>query len=124
MAETLVAILTAHLLGDFIFQTSWMVKRKRHLAVLPLHVAIVTLTSWLLLGTLHWPILTIIFLTHLSMDAVKAYMMRDSLASFLIDQAVTWRLWWDSRLPFPVLRKTAGGAPAWTRIYETGTLQL
>lgn len=88
MAETLVAILTAHLLGDFIFQTGWMVKRKRHIAVLLLHVAIVTLTSWLLLGTGHWSILTIIFLTHFSMDAVKAYMMTDSLTSFLVDQAV------------------------------------
>ena len=31
MAETFVAILTAHLLGDFIFQTEWMIERKRRI---------------------------------------------------------------------------------------------
>ena len=88
MAETFTAILTAQLLGDFIFQTRWMVKHKGHVGVLLLHVAIMTIASGLLMGAFHWPILLAIFLAHLSMDAINVYRMKDSLVPFLIDQFV------------------------------------
>ncbi|MCH7680740.1 DUF3307 domain-containing protein, partial [candidate division KSB1 bacterium] len=42
MPETLVTILTAHLLADFTLQTKWIVKHKRNIGVLLIHVAIVT----------------------------------------------------------------------------------
>jgi hypothetical protein len=88
MAETFVAILTAHLLGDFVLQTSWMVEHRRHLGVLLLHGTVVTLAAGLLMGSFHLPILLAILLTHLAMDAIKAYLMSDSLVPFLIDQLV------------------------------------
>jgi hypothetical protein len=83
MASTFAAILTAHLLGDFILQTQWMIERKRQIWVLTLHVIAVTAASYLLLGAFHWRILLVIFLTHLAMDAIKVYFFRDSLAPFL-----------------------------------------
>jgi hypothetical protein len=113
MAETFVAILTAHLLGDFIFQTEWMIERKRWTWVLVLHAAIVALTSYLLLGTFHWRILLAILLTHFFMDAIQAHYLSGSLASSLVDQfvhlavllALAWCFpdtakngWWISRV--------------------------
>jgi hypothetical protein len=86
MPSTFAAILTAHLLGDFIFQARWMVEHKHQFWVLVLHVTVVTSISYLLLGTLHWPILLVIFQTHLIMDAIKVYGLSDSLVSFLADQ--------------------------------------
>ncbi len=86
MAETLVTILTAHLLGDFILQTGWIIKHKRHVGVLLLHVAIVTIVSYLLIGAFHWQILVFIFLMHFIIDVIKVYLMSDSLVSFLCDQ--------------------------------------
>jgi hypothetical protein len=88
MAETLAAILTAHLLGDFIFQTNWIVNGKRQVHVLLLHVTILTIASWLLMGAFHWPILLAIFLTHIGMDAIKVHKMTDSWVAFVIDQSV------------------------------------
>lgn len=88
MPETLATILTAHLLGDFTFQTNWIVKHKRNHGILLLHVTIITALSALLLGALHWPILVVIFLTHVGMDAIKVHGMKDTLISFLIDQAI------------------------------------
>jgi hypothetical protein len=80
------AILAAHLLGDFVLQTDWMVRRKRLLWVLLLHAAIVAAVSCLLLGSLDWRIPLAVFLTHSFMDAIKAHLLRDSLASLLADQ--------------------------------------
>jgi len=88
MAATFAALLTAHLLGDFIFQTRWMIEHKRQVWVLALHVAAVTSASYVLLGTFHWRILLVILLTHFAMDAIKVYYLSDSLAAFLADQLV------------------------------------
>jgi len=88
MPSTFTAILTAHLLGDFIFQTRWMIDRKRQFGVLVLHVVVVTSLSYLLLGTLHWTILLVILQTHFIMDAIKVYALSDSLVPFLADQFV------------------------------------
>lgn len=88
MPSTFAALLTAHLLADFILQTKWMVARKRHFWVLVLHVAVVTLASYLLLGTLHWAILLVILQTHFIMDAIKVYALSESLVPFLADQFV------------------------------------
>lgn len=42
MAETLLALITAQLLGDFVFQTRRMVEQQKQIFVLLLHVLIVT----------------------------------------------------------------------------------
>ena len=114
MPETLVTILTAHLLADFTLQTKWIVKHKRNIGVLLIHVAIVTTISCLLMGAFHWPILVAIFLMHFAIDAIKVYRMADSLVPFLIDQCahlvvlvgLSWLFpdtatsgWWATALP-------------------------
>ena len=82
MPATFIAILTAHLLGDFVLQPAWLIEHKRRISFLFLHAAIVTLATYLLLGALHSPILLIIFLTHLSTDAIKVYLCSNSLGPF------------------------------------------
>lgn len=86
--ETLITLLAAHLLGDFVLQTDWMARRKRNPAILLGHVAIITVLSLVLLGTLHWPILLAVFLMHLGVDALKAFGMKDTLQAFVIDQGL------------------------------------
>ncbi len=75
MLETLAPLLAAHLVGDFVLQFDWIIRRKRSLAVLFVHVAIVTAVSALFLGALHWQILAAIFVTHFAMDAIKTYLL-------------------------------------------------
>lgn len=86
MPATFLAILTAHLLGDFILQPAWMIERKRQISILFLHAAVVTLASYLLLGAFHPAILLVILLTHLGIDAIKVYLLPNSLGPFLADQ--------------------------------------
>jgi hypothetical protein len=88
MYETLLALLVAHLVADFPLQPDWMIRRKRHPAVLGLHALIVIGTAALALGG--WPttVLLILVGTHLAMDAIKVYLLKDSLSSFTLDQVV------------------------------------
>ncbi len=88
MYETLLALLVAHLVADFPLQPHWMIRRKRNPLVLGLHVLVVTATAALALGG--WPsaVLLILVGTHLAMDAVKVYLLKDSLRSFTLDQLV------------------------------------
>ena len=88
MYETLLALLVAHLVADFPLQPDWMIRRKRNPAVLILHGLVVTGTAALALGG--WPgeLLLILVGTHLVMDAIKVYVLKDSLTSFTLDQLV------------------------------------
>jgi len=92
MDRTLLILLTAHLLGDFILQNGWMVSRKRHLGVLALHVLVVTAVTAALLGSLPPFVLGTIFLTHFAMDGLKIRVMSGPrwrpIAAFSLDQAV------------------------------------
>jgi hypothetical protein len=92
MLVTFLLLLTAHLLGDFIFQTAGIVTRKSHPVILLLHVFVVTGLSVLLLGSFPWQIITLIFLSHLLIDYLKNRAVperhRECLKVFLIDQAL------------------------------------
>jgi len=91
MLETLVTLLAAHLLGDFVFQTNSMVAKKSQFRTLLKHVFIVTCLTAFLVGNLQTPAISILvatFLSHLTMDAIKVYRMKDDAKSFSIDQAV------------------------------------
>ncbi len=62
MLETFTAILTAHLLGDFVFQPEWTIKHNRKPRDLFLHAMIAALASCLLLGTPHpYVLVSIVF---------------------------------------------------------------
>lgn len=86
MWETLVLLLTGHLLGDFVFQTGWMVANKNKPLVLALHVGVVTAITAVLLGSLHWPILLLVYSSHLLIDTMKVRLMSDGLGPFIFDQ--------------------------------------
>ncbi|MCB9870016.1 MAG: DUF3307 domain-containing protein [Planctomycetes bacterium] len=88
MAETLLALLTAHLVADFVLQFTWLLRNKRRVWVLTLHVLIVTACTALTLGSLHPQILVITFVTHWLADAVKVYWCGDTLRPFVADQLV------------------------------------
>jgi len=88
MYETLLALLVAHLVADFPLQPGWMIRRKRNTPVLALHGLVVAATAALALGGLPGEVLVILVGTHLAMDAVKVYLLPDSLGSFTLDQLV------------------------------------
>lgn len=101
MWETLALLLTGHLLGDFLFQTAWMVKHKQKPLVLLVHVGVVVLVTALLLGSLHWPILLLIYGSHLAMDAIKTWVLSDELKPFLFDQFVHWAVVFGLAVAYP-----------------------
>ena len=88
MTAALLALLCAHAVGDFLFQTGWMVDHKHNGWVLVLHVAVVTLLSAAFLGGLPWLVLGVVFVTHLGMDALKVHGLGNDLRAFSMDQAL------------------------------------
>jgi len=85
MPETLAALLLAHVLADFVFQSGWMVANKRRVAGFAAHGAVVLICAVITTGQVT---LSLIWLTalHLAVDAVKARVGR-GLSGFLADQA-------------------------------------
>jgi hypothetical protein len=92
MPETLAALLFAHVLADFVFQTDWMAANKRNPLVLGLHLVIVYGLTVAAMGSLH-PGLLVLALVHLGIDVGKlvlaaAWKSSRGLAPFLIDQGL------------------------------------
>lgn len=123
MPETLVALLFAHVLADFVFQTNWMVANKRHLTGLAAHGAVVLAASIAATGAFDWGILWLVAL-HIAIDAIKTR-ARQGLGPFLLDQAAhlatiaalaVWKpgLWatgfWADFTPLPALMLVVAGA--------------
>jgi hypothetical protein len=88
MADTLLALFTAHLIADFPLQSAWMLAHKKNPFVLLLHIAIVLLVAAALLGNTPWVLLAVLAGTHLVMDSIKVHFLKDTLASFFLDQFV------------------------------------
>jgi len=88
MADTLLALVAAHLIADFPAQGEWLLRRKKNPLFLFLHVAIVAVVTSAVLGSLPWLLLAVLAATHLVMDTIKVHLMKDTLPSFLIDQFV------------------------------------
>ncbi|MBC57292.1 MAG: hypothetical protein CL814_10190 [Confluentimicrobium sp.] len=90
MIETLVALLFAHVLADFVFQTRWSTENKRRPQVLLLHVLIVLVTAQAATGRWDAPELIALALAHGVIDAIKTHLPKglgDTLAAYLTDQA-------------------------------------
>jgi Protein of unknown function (DUF3307) len=85
MTETLAALLLAHVLADFVFQTNWMVANKNRPEGLALHGLVVLGTAIIATGGID---LSLFWLTavHVAVDAWKARAKR-GLGPFLLDQA-------------------------------------
>ncbi len=88
MTSTLVALLLAHVVADFLLQTNSMTKQKRKPRILLLHGVIVLFTAQLALGRFDaWE--TIALATgHIAIDFFKVYVLPDRLVSFLTDQGL------------------------------------
>lgn len=91
--ELLLRLLTAHFLGDFVFQTRSLADGKeknglksRHLYVHVLIIAVVTgIMVW---NTALWPLVLFIVLSHLAVDAAKKFIHYHESTVFIADQLV------------------------------------
>lgn len=88
MLETLLALLAAHLVADFVLQTDWVIARKRRWWGMTLHIAGVAAMTFLAIGRFDPTVLALIVGSHLVMDLIKTFLMKDDIWSFLFDQAV------------------------------------
>ncbi|WP_240705272.1 DUF3307 domain-containing protein [Pacificoceanicola onchidii] len=88
--QVFTALLLAHVLADFLFQTKKMVAHKGNVLVLGLHVLIVFALSTLALGGV-WQVAAMVAAAHFVIDMIKviwrATGQGDGLAPFLLDQA-------------------------------------
>jgi hypothetical protein len=86
-------LLLAHFLGDFVFQTDWMVRKRDNLWFLSLHAGIHFLVMFLLVGpyrTVVWPYLLLLAFIHLVQDRIKNSLVNKRpdwiRVSFVVDQ--------------------------------------
>jgi hypothetical protein len=86
MTETLAALLLAHALADFVFQTNWMARNKRQPKAMLAHIGVVLGTAILITGSLH-PLIFALAGVHMIIDAVKVGYFDNRLGPFLADQA-------------------------------------
>lgn len=87
MIETFTALLFAHALADFLFQTNWINANKHRPHVMLLHGAIVLVTAQAAIGRVDAPELLALAAAHLVIDGLKTWGKFTSLTGFLIDQA-------------------------------------
>jgi hypothetical protein len=86
VTDTLAALLFAHVIADFVLQTSRMVATKRQPLTMALHGVIVMATSAVSLGSLS-PWLVALTAAHLIADSAKTFSGRQGIWPFLADQA-------------------------------------
>lgn len=91
MTETFAALLLAHVLADFVFQTARMAQAKgaRHAGALALHVGMVGVVSAVSVGAVTGAALAsmaVLTLVHLAIDLAKSWAPQ-RLGPFLADQA-------------------------------------
>jgi len=87
MAETLAALLLAHVLADFVLQSNAMIANKRAPTTLMLHTALVLATAMATTGHAAHPAILALGAAHLIIDTIKTYASTDTLPAFLMDQA-------------------------------------
>lgn len=131
----LAALILAHLLGDFVLQTRWLVDRKNTAAGLAIHAGLVgvamAVTAWDRLAV-WWPWLLVVMVTHGLIDWAKVrlagHVPWPPIVLFLADQAA------HGLVIAAVVALAAGGrpwgdaAPAWwiaiAYILATGALSI
>ena len=84
--ELLIALVTAHLLADFVFQTTHMVLNKQRPLILLMHGLHVFALTALLSGGAMFLALGIA-VTHMAIDAAKVHLAPDTLRVYLLDQS-------------------------------------
>lgn len=114
------ALIAGHLLGDFVFQTGWMVRQKRRLGVLALHSLVVAALSYALAGRWAiWWLPVIVLLTHALIDFVKVECGKGGLVAFVLDQLAHLAV-------LTVMAANAGqfGGLSWWTHHYNGTVPL
>lgn len=86
MAETLAALFLAHVLADYVFQTTYMVEEKHRPEVLFLHALIVLACAMATTGHLASPMIYALALIHILIDIVKVKAFSDAFLPHLGDQ--------------------------------------
>jgi len=86
MIQTALALLVAHMLADYVFQTRWMIDNKRRAEVFGLHGLIVAVLSFLALGG-SWMLVLAVTVAHLLIDLIKLFVLPEKLWVYLVDQA-------------------------------------
>lgn len=91
MIETFTALLLAHALTDFVFQSDKMAaeKAQRALPALALHLAVLAALSLMALAQVSTGLamaIALVLLAHLAIDIAKSFAPRGSLTAFLADQ--------------------------------------
>ena len=86
MTQTLAALLCAHILADFLFQSGWMVRNKPRPQAMAAHGAVVLGLNALLMGSLAAGLIWLTAL-HLAIDLLKSSVPRKGPIAFLLDQA-------------------------------------
>jgi hypothetical protein len=116
------SLLLAHFLGDFVFQSDWMVRNRDKLWVLSLHASTHFVLMFFFMVQLRltlWPYLLLIALIHFGQDRIKIILTNRRpewiQQAFIIDQALHFATIWAvarwiqiSSGPFSVLEK-----PVW-----------
>lgn len=87
MIETFTALLFAHALADFLFQTNWINANKHRPHVMLLHGAIVLVTAQAAIGRADAPELLALAAAHLVIDGLKTWGGFTSLTAYITDQA-------------------------------------
>ena len=83
----IIALVAAHLLADFVFQSKRMAERKRNPLVLFAHAGVAGALAYLLTGAWRvWEIPVVIAVTHGLIDFIKVRLNRKGLLLFTIDQ--------------------------------------
>lgn len=88
LLEPFLALFIAHLIGDFVLQTEQMaLKKGRVLGWLMLHALELGLITWLLCWSFRaWPVVVVVFFTHLIFDWVKPRLKGRPLQWYVADQ--------------------------------------
>lgn len=89
MIETLLALLVAHVIADFVLQFDWIIEQKNKLSRFAAHIAIVGGTAVIMLGVAPPALLGLVVLTHAAFDAAKLWLAPRYLKpdeAFILDQ--------------------------------------
>lgn len=94
-------LLLAHLLGDFVFQTDWMVRKRDNLRITTLHAGIHFVLMFFLAGQTRpaiWPFLLLLATLHFFQDRLKNNITNKRpewvCKGFVIDQALHFAIIW------------------------------
>ena len=85
--QTLLALIAAHVLGDFVLQSDHIARNKRQFAVLLRHAGVLAGLSYLICTAWRaWWIPVLVFVAHAAVDAVKSRVENERLLPLAIDQ--------------------------------------